>query len=532
MKRVISTLLVFFACCSCARVYNKASARLLVSSSTEQSKKGNTEGIFEDSLSTALGGVTVSAESTEALLKEYQNMCDWLKLTSDNVEDVITELQVNPEMTEAERDEVEAAVSVTSAALDLADETDESLFSSSLDKILSSLGQVGSSRGFSSMRRILIGAIVKRRVEGKGPFSSEVQRKVDSILTALFKIHRESSASRGAIQFIHVSKSGGTNLCMCAEANGCSSDSFDERVNCLIRDFNDQPRWVPKTLHVYLMRKAGKEVHFPWFVNFGPNRRIPMSCKQRAEHLRNVSASNINPFSFSDRSLYMQMSWDFYANEFTVPSDEGGMCQEFVNLMILRDPIKRLGSQIGWIQKLYKEEFNSSSDIAPLFKGRTASFWEELVPAAVNNYYIRSLLGPRFFESPIVPINSTHIHTAMKEVLQHDLLLILEKKELNDEVLQVGLGWEKSIQDAHIRSSSDMKDEIQMPVNYDDLIKRNEPDVEVYHLAEQLQILDLVMLGFARQLEPVMRELKTFKDPQTRACGYVSHAKKKKRINI
>lgn len=222
------------------------------------------------------------------------------------------------------------------------------------------------------------------------------------------------------------------------------------------------------------------------------------------------------------------MSWDFYANEFTLPDNTGGMCQEFVNLMILRDPIKRLGSQIGWIQKLYKEEFNSSSDITAVFKGRTASFWEELVPAAVNNYYIRSLLGPKFFESPILPINSTHIHIAMREVLQHDLLLILENKELNDVVLQVGLGWEKSIQDAHIRSSSDMKDEIQMPINYEDLIKRNEPDVEVYRMAEQLQILDLVMLGFARQLDPVMRELQSIQDPQSRACGYVSQAKKKR----
>lgn len=139
------------------------------------------------------------------------------------------------------------------------------------------------------MRRLLIGAIVKKRVEHEGPFPSDVQGKVDSILTALFKLHRESSAARGAIQFIHVSKSGGTNLCMCAEANGCSSDSFDERVNCLIRDFNDQPRWVPKTLHIYLMRRAEKEIHFPWFANFGHERKIQLSCKERAEHLRNVS---------------------------------------------------------------------------------------------------------------------------------------------------------------------------------------------------------------------------------------------------
>ena len=523
---ILFATLLFFAC-SYARLY-KPPARRLGSSSQES----NTAGLFEDSLSKALGEITT--DSTDALVKQYQNMIEWLDLTPENV-NVISELKVHPGMSSTEIDEVEAAGTVASESIELANEDDEDRFSSGLDRILSSLKQVGSSKGFSSMRRLLIGAIVKKRVERKKPFSSEIQTKVDSILTTLFDLHRQSSATRGAIQFIHVSKSGGTNLCMCAEANGCSSESFDERLNCLVRDFNDQPRWVPKTLHIYLMRKAGKEVHFPWFVNFGPKRQTEVSCQQRAEHLRNVSvmAVTVCPQILIDLSSSShQMSWNFHANEFTLPNDEEGMCQEFVNLMILRDPIKRLGSQIGWIQKLYKEVLNyedntTSFDISTLFEGRTASFWEELVPAAVNNYYIRSLLGPRFFESPILPINSTHIHIAMREVLQHDLLLILEKKELNDLVLQVGLGWEKSIQDAHIRSSSDMKDEIQMPINYDDLIERNNPDVEVYRLAEQLQLMDLVMLGFARKLEPVMRDLQSVKDPQERACGYVSQAKRK-----
>lgn len=254
--------------------------------------EGNTEGLFEDSLSKALGDIT--SESSDTLIKQYQNMIEWLDLKPESVKNVISELQIHPGMSSTEVDEVEAAGTVAADALDLANEENEARFSSGLDKILSHLEKVGSSKGFSSMRRMLIGAIVKRRVENKKPFSSEIQRKVDSILTALFNLHRQSSSSRGAIQFIHVSKSGGTNLCMCAEANGCSSDSFDERVNCLIRDFNDQPRWVPKTLHIYLMRKAGKEVHFPWFVNFGPKRHTELNCQQRAEHLRNVSCDNIS----------------------------------------------------------------------------------------------------------------------------------------------------------------------------------------------------------------------------------------------
>lgn len=64
-------------------------------------------------------------------------------------------------------------------------------------------------------------------------------------------------------------------------------------------------------------------------------------------------------------------------------------------------------------------------------------------------------------------------------MLQHDLILILEQKEYNDMVLKVGLGWQSSIQDDKIRSSTDIKDEVTMPVDYDKLVARNSPDVEV-----------------------------------------------------
>lgn len=48
-------------------------------------------------------------------------------------------------------------------------------------------------------------------------------------------------------------------------------------------------------------------------------------------------------------------SWDFYANEYTVPPGEKSLCKEFVNLMMFRDPLSRLTSHISWIQKLYKQ---------------------------------------------------------------------------------------------------------------------------------------------------------------------------------
>lgn len=115
------------------------------------------------------------------------------------------------------------------------------------------------------------------------------------ILLQLYQLHKTSSANKGAVQFFHISKSGGTNLCQSAQSNGCQSEvigvtnqeltmplgallcclgtapnfhanptlgprtspnpthfaaqGFDERSNCLIKEFADTPRWVGHTAH-------------------------------------------------------------------------------------------------------------------------------------------------------------------------------------------------------------------------------------------------------------------------------------------
>jgi|LauGreStaDraftv2_3_1035109.scaffolds.fasta_scaffold15973_3 hypothetical protein len=67
--------------------------------------------------------------------------------------------------------------------------------------------------------------------------------------------------------------------------------------------------------------------------------------------------------------ICFQNGWNFYANEFTLPSPERGLCKQFVNLMIFREPLARLASQIGWIQKLYKDFFNgTNADFSIAFK--------------------------------------------------------------------------------------------------------------------------------------------------------------------
>lgn len=68
-----------------------------------------------------------------------------------------------------------------------------------------------------------MGALLKQRLE-HGPFSKPVQAQVDKILLQLFQLHKKSTANKGAVQFFHISKSGGTNLCQSAQQNGCATE--------------------------------------------------------------------------------------------------------------------------------------------------------------------------------------------------------------------------------------------------------------------------------------------------------------------
>jgi hypothetical protein len=66
---------------------------------------------------------------------------------------------------------------------------------------------------------------------------------------------------------------------------------FDERHNCLIKDFGDTPRWVTNTAHKYVeYRLQGtenpKDITKPWYVNFHTARRSEDGCTGRWAYLK------------------------------------------------------------------------------------------------------------------------------------------------------------------------------------------------------------------------------------------------------
>lgn len=125
--------------------------------------------------------------------------------------------------------------------------------SSKLLELLASISkhihQLHAEFGYPATRRIILGCILKKRMDFKNALSPQLQAAVDKVLLQLFNIHKRSAAAKGAVQFLHISKSGGTNLCMAAEQNSCTTEGFSEKHNCLVKEFNDIPRWVTAHAH-------------------------------------------------------------------------------------------------------------------------------------------------------------------------------------------------------------------------------------------------------------------------------------------
>eukprot|EP00198_Chlamydomonas_reinhardtii_P005334 XP_001694670.1 hypothetical protein CHLREDRAFT_148896 [Chlamydomonas reinhardtii] len=441
----------------------------------------------------------------ERTLEQFSQLMAWVDTTpSPNA----TQLAFLPEL----RSDAARELAALALALAKSEGADAKALVASLNAISAKLQSASSWRGYAAGRRMLVGAILKKRMDFGGRFPLEVQAAVDAVMLQLFQMHKLSVANRGAVQFFHVSKSGGTNLCQSAEANGCASQGFDTRTNCLIRDFADQPRWVTYNAHKYVQYRMSSRQALPWFVNFHTY-RAELTCDQR-------------------RAYLLRNGLTFYANEYTNPptgipagasaeeaeAATSGMCEDFVNLIMFRHPHDRLRSQIGWVQKLYKE-FYLDTDTQKSFVNRTTGFWERLMPAGVNNYYIRSLLGQRFFEFPVTQVLPQHVTLAKLAALQHDILLSLDAKPRNELALRVGLGWAQALRDDVIRSSAELGDAVALPIDYTTMLERNAPDVEVYNFAREMQALDTLLWNFVSIADA---QLGGGSNLSSDKCGYVS----------
>lgn len=74
------------------------------------------------------------------------------------------------------------------------------------------------------------------------------------------------------------------------------------RYNCLVREFDDRPRWVNHSHHQALKLPGMRS---PWFVNFNHGKRAPVSCHIRKRYMA-------------------KQNYNIYALEFTLPGGAKG----------------------------------------------------------------------------------------------------------------------------------------------------------------------------------------------------------------
>ncbi|KAG2497530.1 hypothetical protein HYH03_004678 [Edaphochlamys debaryana] len=325
--------------------------------------------------------------------------------------------------------------------------------------------------------------------------SPGLRRGLFRALRLLYNRHRQGAAAKGAIEFLHVSKSGGTSMCSVADRNGCSAESTTNYGNCMVRRFDDRPRWVSARQHAAVQALDGWRWYYRYLV-----RRGERPCEYRDEFMH-------------------RKRFTFYSNEFAAhgglepgaeadpaassspagahpPWASAHVCPQFLNVLMLRAPLARLASHLRWIIKVYRTEYGRAHEA--FFRGRNATSWRQLAPAAVDNYYTRLLLGEAVYYAPPGSITDEHVAAARLVLLQFDVVLLLESGELDELWLRHALGWRVGLAAAHARSHGGAgrgAAEALIPADLPDLEAANEPDVRLYDFGVAVHLLDGLLFG-------------------------------------
>ncbi|PNH01177.1 hypothetical protein TSOC_012950 [Tetrabaena socialis] len=324
----------------------------------------------------------------------------------------------------------------------------------------------------------------------------------------LYNKHRQGAAAKGAIEFLHVSKSGGTSMCAVADRNGCAAESTTNFGNCMVRRFDDRPRWVSAAVHNQTAALDGWRWYYRYLV-----RRGERSCEYRDEYMK-------------------RKRFTFYSNEFAA---HGGLahpasahlCPQLLNIILLRHPLDRLVSHVRWIIKVYRTEYGRGFE--PFFRGRDADYWRSFAPAAVDNYYARLLLGEAAFYAPTGSLNATHLAAAQLVMLQYDVVLLLEAGDTDELFLKHALGWRVGLASARARVAGSHRAALELaPYDLDELLAANDLDVQLYEFGAAVHQLDGMM--FAAVAAAELRPYHAYDDldPADEAvgkrvkCGYVS----------
>ena len=314
--------------------------------------------------------------------------------------------------------------------------------------------------------------------------------------TAYFRHYRKAVAYKPAVQFFHVSKSGGSSFCGESRSAGCRAPMDGVLDNCFA--YFDGPFWIP-------YEKA--QVKSYWAGPQGRRSIFPLGKRKKAPTGREPGKYD----SCSARAQWAsQYGITFFANEAYTLGGAGvhgpeavanqGPCSEFVNIMIFRNPLTRALSNYVHLRREMTSAFTKNAEAEAQRKkaitGADMAAWAELAPTTSHNYNARVLLGERVFELPLGQVNTTYLPLAKRVLDKFDVILIMEKMSTpeGNNVLNHGLGWDRQ-QPVDHRHKSKKTNGLSLgeltPENRAVLESNNAVDMALYAYANELYDLDV-----------------------------------------
>ncbi|KAG2433279.1 hypothetical protein HXX76_008346 [Chlamydomonas incerta] len=383
-------------------------------------------------------------------------------------------------------------------------------------RVLELLGGVDESQTYSLLRRVITAAVLKLWLEGGQKLPAGSADKLKDVMLKLYAVHRLGSVQKGVMEFLHVSKSGGTSWCHIAQLNGCVTERYDQSYVCQIKAFDDKVRWLNMSYHMQQV----------------PVYRVPRYVLNRFSRFGNFRRSHVVAACRARHAIVHHHDYNYYSNEYTVHGGHEGpanahMCPDMFNAVVMRDPLKRLVSHMKFIMWTMSGDrgYNDTQLFNMMYGNRTADFWQHLGPAVVDNYFIRSLLGEVAFHAPVGGISRDMLALAEQVLAQFDLVMVLEQDvEIRNLILYYGVGWKHTLEEVHDKDAAVREREFNttayIPPDVGALLTAQSLDVELYEFSKTLALLDPVVFAVAAGSGEVpLKELAAASDTDDLHCG-------------
>ncbi|KAG2497008.1 hypothetical protein HYH03_005012 [Edaphochlamys debaryana] len=385
------------------------------------------------------------------------------------------------------------------------------------DQIMGILPQMEEKHAYPFLRRLVVAALLRVWLHNGNSLPPTASgSKLAQLMVKLYDKHRKGSIHKGTMEFLHVSKSGGTSWCHIAQLNGCVTERYDKSYVCQIKKFDDKVRWLNMSFHLETVPayRIPKYV-LKRFSRYGTFRKRPEmgACPARHKYV------HVHDYSY-------------YSNEYTVhggaEEPEGAhLCRDLYNAVVMRDPLKRLVSHMKFIMWTMSGDrgYNDTHTFNLMYSNRTSDFWKALGPAVVDNYFIRSLLGERAFHAPVGGVTPAMLGLAQQVLAQFDTLVVLEQDvATRNLILYYGLGWRHTMEEVHDKDSAQREALFDtspyIPADVDALLAAQGLDLQLYAFSKTLALLDPVVFDVAQASGQVpLRQIAAAKDTDNLECG-------------